>query len=150
MLINSVLDAKMLFPIPPKIERRKDALRKNFIWQGKKEKRGHLVKWKTVTLSKKQGGMGIKNLRKQNQRYRNEEQSLRRIVMKDKYGEEGPSETKVISTTYGEMFGSQSKLSAKSSMTISTIEWAMAEHSFWGRQLVGTGPLKTRFPDLSQ
>lgn len=56
-------------------------------YKGKKSSFG---KWKTVTLSKTQGGMGIKNLRRQNQRYTNEEQSLRRMVMKDTYGEEGP------------------------------------------------------------
>lgn len=55
-----------------------------------KKNRVHLVKWKTITLNKKQGGMGIKNLRRQNQRYTNEEQSLRRMVMKDPFGEEGP------------------------------------------------------------
>lgn len=63
VLINSVLDAlptymMSLFPIPAKIEKRMDFLRRNFLWQGNKVRRGfHLVKWKTVTLRKKQGGV---------------------------------------------------------------------------------------------
>ncbi|WMV55749.1 hypothetical protein MTR67_049134 [Solanum verrucosum] len=71
-LINSVLDAlptylMSVFPLPPKVEERIDALRRNFLWNGEKEYKGfHLVKWKTVILSKKQGDLGIRNLKKQN------------------------------------------------------------------------------------
>lgn len=71
-LINSVLDAHPhtlchYFQSPQRLrfEKRIDALRRSFLWQGNKEKRGYnLVKWKTV---KRQGGLGKKNLRKQNQ-----------------------------------------------------------------------------------
>lgn len=40
-----------------------DILRRKFLWQGNKEKRGfNLVKWKTLTLAKYDGGLGIRNL----------------------------------------------------------------------------------------
>lgn len=52
-----------LFPMPVKIEKRIDALRRKFIWQGNKENRSYdLVKWNTLTCSKKEGGLGIRNL----------------------------------------------------------------------------------------
>ncbi|WMV49661.1 hypothetical protein MTR67_043046 [Solanum verrucosum] len=44
-----------------------DSIRMNFLWQGngEGEKKHHLVKWEVVTNSKKEGGMGIKNLKKE-------------------------------------------------------------------------------------
>ncbi|XP_059291348.1 uncharacterized protein LOC132044830 [Lycium ferocissimum] len=99
-----------LFPIPPKVEKRQDMFRSNFLWQGNKDKRGiHLVKRKILTLSKQQEGLGMKNLRKQNQsllmkwlwRYSNEDQSLWKKVIKEKYGEDDAWKTKSVSTVYG-------------------------------------------------
>ncbi|WMV44670.1 hypothetical protein MTR67_038055 [Solanum verrucosum] len=72
-LINSVLDAMptymmSLFPIHGKIIKKLDAIRRNFLWQGngEGEKKHHLVKWEVVITSKKEGGLGIKNLKAQN------------------------------------------------------------------------------------
>ncbi|XP_059284834.1 uncharacterized protein LOC132038129 [Lycium ferocissimum] len=69
-LINSVLDAlptymMSLFPIPAGIIKRLDSIRRNFLWQGNwnKERKGyHLVKWKSLLVGKRYGGLGIKNL----------------------------------------------------------------------------------------
>lgn len=64
------------------------------MWNGEKESKGYnLVKWKTVLLLKKQGGLGIKNLRKQNRslmmkwlwRFTREEQALWARVIQAKY-----------------------------------------------------------------
>ncbi|CAN4097167.1 unnamed protein product [Withania somnifera] len=72
VLINSVLDAlptylMSIFPLPAKVEERIDALRRIFLWRGDTENNGfHLVKWKTVILSKKQRRLGIRNMKKQN------------------------------------------------------------------------------------
>ena len=70
-LINSRLDAlpiylMSVFPLPPKAEERIDALRRNFLWNGERIQRISFGQWKTVILSKKQGGLGIRNLKKQN------------------------------------------------------------------------------------
>lgn len=57
-----------LFPIPTNVEKRLDKLRMTFLWHGNKEKEGfNLVRWKAVTLCKKDGGLGIRNMRKHNQ-----------------------------------------------------------------------------------
>lgn len=73
VLINAVLDTMptymmSLFPIPVNVIDRIDALRRNFLWEGNSDKtKIHLVKWDDLLLSKKEGGLGIKNLRIQNQ-----------------------------------------------------------------------------------
>ncbi|WMV54990.1 hypothetical protein MTR67_048375 [Solanum verrucosum] len=70
-LINYVLDAlptymMSLFPIPPGVINRLDSIRRKFLWQGNKERKGyHLVKWKKVINDKRVGGLGIKNLKNQ-------------------------------------------------------------------------------------
>lgn len=44
-----------------------DKPRRNFLWHSNGKKRGcHMVKWSRVCRSKKKGGMGVKDLRKQN------------------------------------------------------------------------------------
>lgn len=73
VLIKAVLDTMptymmSLFPIPVNVIDRIDALRRNFLWEGNSDKtKIHLVKWDDLLLSKKEGGLGIKNLRIQNQ-----------------------------------------------------------------------------------
>lgn len=68
-LINSVLDAlptymMSLFPELANVQKRLDVLRRNFQWEGKSErKKFHLVIWKSLTVSKKEGGLGIRNLK---------------------------------------------------------------------------------------
>lgn len=86
-----------IFHITPQVDKRLDMLRSDFLWQHNQEKKGvHLVNWKTLTLRKQQRGIGIQILRKQNQsslmkwlwRYSNQDQSLWRRVIKEKYGKE--------------------------------------------------------------
>lgn len=68
-LINSVLDAlrsymMSLFPIPAEVSNRLDKIKRQFLWQGNKERKGYsLVNWKVVMEEKQKGGLGIKNLR---------------------------------------------------------------------------------------
>ncbi|KAF3652347.1 hypothetical protein FXO37_17559 [Capsicum annuum] len=114
-LINAVLDALptymlSLFPIPSGITQRRDKIRRTFLWQGNKEKSAsHLVKWKDITRSKRQGRLGIKNLKHQSKalklkwlwRYSHEPQTLWSRVIKSKYGEEDSWVSKEITTSYG-------------------------------------------------
>ena len=71
-LINAVLDAlptyvMSLFPLHAKVEKRLNKLRRKFLWLGNKDGKGiHLVKRRTVQLSIKAGGLGVKNLGLQN------------------------------------------------------------------------------------
>lgn len=115
ILINSVLDAMptymmSLFPMHASVVKRLDVLRKNFMWQGNNEKNKiHLVRWDILTTSKKEGGMGIRNLKIQNQglmmkwlwRFSTTEQSLWKNVIKARYGMGGSWTTNSINSPYG-------------------------------------------------
>lgn len=72
-LINSVLDAMptyitSLFTLPGSVLKKLDSIRRN-LWQGNGEggSKYHLVKWYVVTNSEKEGTMGTKHLKVQNQ-----------------------------------------------------------------------------------
>ena len=97
-LINAVLDALptymlTLFPIPAGVVQKLDKIRRTFFWQGNNTRKGyHLVKWKELISSKKQGGLGIKNLKNQSKalkmkwlwRYAHETHSLWKNVIRTK------------------------------------------------------------------
>lgn len=114
-LINAVLDALptymlTLFPIPAGVVQRLDKLRRDFFWQGNKKRKGyHLVKWKVMITGKKQGGLGIKNLKNQSKalklkwlwRYAHEPHSMWSKVIKLKYGEMDSWVTKEATNPYG-------------------------------------------------
>ncbi|KAG5615407.1 hypothetical protein H5410_015231 [Solanum commersonii] len=69
-------------------------IRRNSLWQGKKEKKVyHLVKWQEVILSKAQGGLLW--------RYSQDPQSLWSMVIKAIYEIEDNWITKPINSTYG-------------------------------------------------
>lgn len=77
-LINSVFNAlptymMSLFPVPTGIINRLDSMRRKFLWQGNKRRKGYdLVKWKTVIIEKRVGGLGIKNMKNQSQSFEDE------------------------------------------------------------------------------
>jgi len=163
VLINSILDAlptylMSVFPLPAKVEERIDALRRNFLWHGEKEYKGfHLVEWKTLLLSKKQGGLAIKNLRKQNKsllmkwlwRFPLEEQSLWGRVIQAKYGKEGPWKTKEVTSTYGTSLWRSIRnlwhgFYAKTECNVNNGR----KIRFWEDNWLGNGSLKRLFPDI--
>ena len=87
-----------------------DKLRRNFLWKSNKEGKGYnLVNWKNVLLSKERGGLGIRNLRLQNEsllmkwlwRYIEEDAALWKEVIVAKYAELNPWCTKITSEPYG-------------------------------------------------
>ena len=115
ILINSVLDSlptyvMSLFPIPAKVVKKLDKLRRNFLWKSNKEEKGYnLINWKNVLLSKEREDLGIRNLRLQNEsllmewlwRYTEEDAALWKEVIVAKYGEPNPWCTKITSGPYG-------------------------------------------------
>lgn len=126
-------------------------LRSNFLWQGNKDKRGiHLVKWKTLTLNKQQGRLGIKNLRKQNQsllmkwlwRYSNENKSLSKRVIKEKYGEDDAWKTKTVNT----VFGVSVWKTVRNLWHIFSNNIGWSQNFSLGRQLVRIWPPQTSIP----
>ncbi|XP_009789469.1 uncharacterized protein [Nicotiana sylvestris] len=88
-LINSVLDSiptyiMSLFPMPSKVQKQLDKLRRSFLWEGNSEgHKFHLVKWATVTQPRSLGDLGIRDLSKHN----------KSLLMKWhwRYGQEGTS-----------------------------------------------------------
>ncbi|KAG5569684.1 hypothetical protein H5410_059450 [Solanum commersonii] len=56
-----------LFPLPKKVLKKLDKLRRNFLWHGCKDNNGYnLVKWDTTLNNRYLGSLCIKNLKKQN------------------------------------------------------------------------------------
>jgi len=98
-----------VFPMPASVSKSIDALRRNFLWQGSEDKKKfHLVKWEELIVNKDTGGLGIRNLRKQNQslmlkwlwKFANEDHTLWKEVIIAKYGMEDKWMTKVVNTPY--------------------------------------------------
>ncbi|KAM2375829.1 hypothetical protein ACFXTH_044543 [Malus domestica] len=99
-LIQSVLGSlpiyyMSLFKIPCRVKRRLEKLMKGFLWEGVEEgKKTHLVRWELVTKNKEERGLGVGNLRNQNEallakwlwRFPMESQSLWHKVIRSKYG----------------------------------------------------------------
>ena len=100
-----------LFWLPKSVKFRLEKIQRDFLWGGGKlEKKIHLVKWDTVCLSKKMGGLGIRNLPslnrallgKWNWRFAMEENSSCRFHISLKYGvEEGGWFSKILRGSYG-------------------------------------------------
>lgn len=114
-LVNSVvLDAlssymMSLFPIPAKVTKRLDAIRRNFLWQGNEDKKKcHLVKWEELLVSKRGGGLNIRELCTQNKslmmkwlwKFVSQEISLWKGVVTAKYGMENKWMTEVVTNPY--------------------------------------------------
>lgn len=163
ILINSVLDAlptymMSLFPIPVNVVKRIDAMRRKFLWQGNNnDNKIHLVKWDTLSVSKKKGGLGIRNLRVQNHslmmkwfwRYGSNENSLWKEVIKGKYGVEGNWAAKHVSGPYGVSLWKSirnlwPKFRSKAHFRIGN----GLKTSFWEDNWLGQNSLKQLFPDI--
>ncbi|WMV20542.1 hypothetical protein MTR67_013927 [Solanum verrucosum] len=163
-LINSVLDAMpiymmSLFPIHGKIIKKLDAIRRNFLWQGngEGEKKHHLVKWEVVITSKKEGGLGIKNLKAQNKSLllkwlwslAADKQGLWKKIIIARYGREGPWTTQAVKTPYERglwrtIRNQWPKMWGNSMIKVGNSRKTM----FWNDIWVGQTPLRQQFPDI--
>jgi hypothetical protein len=64
-LNNSPMYHISVYLLPKMIVNKLDQIRRRFFWQGGgTKKKYHLLKWEKICKSKKKGGLGIKNLRK--------------------------------------------------------------------------------------
>ena len=86
-----------LFRMPKSVCARLEKIQKDFLWGGGNlDRKPHLVNWKTVCLEKSRGGLGVRGLSVMNQallckwcwRFANERDSLWRMVISAKFGEE--------------------------------------------------------------
>ena len=86
-----------LFRMPKRVCARLEKIQRDFLWGGGNlDRKPHLVNWKTVCLAKSRGGLGVRGLSVMNQallckwcwRFANERDSLWRMVISTKFGEE--------------------------------------------------------------
>ena len=86
-----------LFRMPKIVCARLEKIQRDFLWGGGNlDRKPHLVNWKTVCLEKSRGGLGVRGLSVMNQallckwcwRFANERDSLWRMVISTKFGEE--------------------------------------------------------------
>jgi len=163
-LINSVLDSMptymmSIFPIPDRVIDRLDAIiRRNFLWEGNSDtKKFHLVKWDKLIGNKQKGGLGVRNLKIQNQslmmkwlwRLASSEQALWKELIKQKYEMEDHWSTKMVTSTYGTSIWRAirnfwPKLGENCSIRIGN----GMKVSFWEDSWLEQGSLKTLFPDI--
>ena len=100
-----------LFRIPKIVWSRLEKIQRDFLWGGGNlERKPHLVNWNTVFREKNRGGLGVRGLSMMNQallckwcwRFANERDSLWRLVISTKFGEEaGGWKTRDIRGGYG-------------------------------------------------
>lgn len=114
-LISSVLDNiptyfVSLFPIPIKVLKKLDKLRRDFLWErNNSSHKFHLVKWDKVVQPKCNGGLGVRDLAMQNKcllmkwlwRYGTDDTSFSKKVINAKHGENDNWSTKIVNAPYG-------------------------------------------------
>ncbi|KAG5576276.1 hypothetical protein H5410_056410 [Solanum commersonii] len=152
-LIESGMDAlpiymMSLFPIPKSIEKKINMLRRSFLWQGSKEKRGYnLVKWDTLTLNKNHGGLGIKNLNIQNESLM--QKALWRRFIAEKYGLLNLWSTEEVLGTFGCcVWKSIRRLWPQFYTNISFKVGDGVRIDFWNELWIGENNLRILFPRL--
>ncbi|KAM2348663.1 hypothetical protein ACFX1X_012268 [Malus domestica] len=163
-LIQSVLGSMpiyymSLFKIPCGVRGRLEKLMKGFLWEGMEEgKKTHLAKWELVTKNKEEGGLGVGNLRNQNEallakwlwRLPRESQSLWHKVIRSKYGLQANGwdalpQRRVSSRSPWKDISSGSH----QFLSCCTFEVGNGERvRFWEDGWLTGGPLKEQFPRL--
>ncbi|XP_049381380.1 uncharacterized mitochondrial protein AtMg00310-like [Solanum stenotomum] len=148
----------VIISITPKVLKNLDKLRRDFLWHGCKKIKGYnLVKWEITLKSKDKGGMGIRDLRKQNNsllmkslwRYNEEGQALWKDVIRSKYGEYNPWCNNVSVDAYGvgvwrTIRNLWKKLEANTYIAVGNDRRTKFWTDAWNKQI----PLKESFPDL--
>ena len=148
-----------LFPIPVKVAKRMEDLQRDFLWTGIRDDRKiHLVNWSKICSPVKNGGLGIRCLRKFNSallakwlwRYGLKSDALWRRVIGAKYGNEwGGWCTKSVSGAYGVCLW---KFIRSGWVNFSKyIQYDVGDGTrvkFWDDVWCRDRPLKEAFPDL--
>ncbi|WMV21262.1 hypothetical protein MTR67_014647 [Solanum verrucosum] len=117
----------------------------------------HLVKWQAVQLSKKSGGLGVKNLGLQNVsllskwlwRFGKEDHALWKDVIISKYGQTEQWTTNTVISTYGvSVWRTIRNLWPKLSRSIGYKVGEGTRILFWKDKWIGQNSLMEDFPDL--
>ncbi|CAN4088434.1 unnamed protein product [Withania somnifera] len=100
-----------LLPIPSKVLKQLDIIRRNFLGEGNSNThKFHLIEWDKVTLPKCKGGLGVRDLASHNKSLLTKwlwssgtgEPSLWKVVVKAKHNENDHWSTKISSAPYGD------------------------------------------------
>ena len=148
-----------LFPIPSSVANKLEKLQNNFLWGGTNEEtKFYLVKWSSVCSLMKDGGLGIRNLRRFNQmllvkwlwRYAMEREAYWRKVVEAKYGSmEGDWCTKQVEMPFG--VGVWKHIRRWWQLFSKFISFEVGDGTqirFWHDIWCGDQPLKEYFPEL--
>jgi hypothetical protein len=148
-----------LFPITSSVANRLEKVQRNFLWGSTNEAtKFHLVKWSSVCSPMKDGGLGIRNLRRFNQallgkwlwRYATEKEAYWRKVVEIKYGSmEGDWCTKQVERPFG--VGVWKHIRRGWELFSKFIRFEVGDGTrirFWQDVWCGDQPLKESFPVL--
>ncbi|KAL4183553.1 hypothetical protein AMTRI_Chr11g155670 [Amborella trichopoda] len=155
-LANTPIYFMLLFQISASVSKRIELMR-NIIWSGSVEtKKIHLVSWNKIYTHKKKGGLGIRDLRKQNWallgkwwcRIANHENQLSTQVIRSKYN---ISPQMWLLETYSTGLGIWKTLVSilpRFRTNIRFLARGGNKVRFWEDLLIGLSPLRDRLPSL--
>lgn len=170
-LIKSVLSSLpiyylSLFRLPNSVGKEIDKIQAAFLWgDSKVKKKVHLVKWQDVTMDKKLGGLGIRNLKVVNNcllakwwwRFGREDNSLWKQLICNKYRSEGGrwfpfhAEATNISRVWSDNILVNESNNSLFNYYLHNVELRIGNGerlSFWVDNWLGTSCLKSQFPRL--
>ena len=163
-LIRSTLSSMPIYlmsllRIPIVVSLRLKKIQRDFLWGGGAlERKPHLVKWDTVCLDKRKGGLGVRPfytlnralLCKWNWRFANERETLWRHVINRKFGEEeGGWYTREVREGFG--VGFWKKIRKEGSLLQNKVVVTMGDGrkgKFWKDKWCGNFALCNPFPSL--
>ena len=145
-----------LLRMPRVVSLRLEKIQRDFLWRGRAlERKPHLVKWDTVCLDKRKGGLGVRRLStlnrallcKWNWRFANERETLWKHVISRKFGEEeGGWYTREVREGFGVGLWKEIRKEDSLLKTKLFFLWGMVEMSSFGKIIsVGTSFLVTLF-----
>ncbi|KAL6343127.1 hypothetical protein AAG906_019670 [Vitis piasezkii] len=158
-LSNLPIYLMSLLCLPSVVRRRLEKIQRDFLWGGENlERKPHLVRWEVVCLSKKKGGLGVKNLSilnkallaKWNWRFANEREALWNQVIRGKYGEErGGWSSREVREAHG--LGLWKGIRMNWELVSNRLVFIVGNGRrvrFWRDKWCGDSPLCSSFPSL--
>ena len=141
------------------MKQRLDKIRRDFLWEGNKDHKIHLVKWAKVTLPKQYRGLGIKDLALHNKcmllkwhwRYNQEATGLWKEVIQAKCGGDSHRCSNKVSTSCATGVWRDIRKLWETFFSDASLMVGNGEHiQFWKDIWLGDIPLMNDFPNIFQ
>ena len=163
-LIRSTLSSMLIYlmsllRIPRVVSLRLEKIQRDFLWGGGAlERKPHLVKWETVCMDKRKGGLGVRRLSilnkallcKWNWRFAIERENFWRHVISRKFGEEeGGWSSREVRESYG--VGLWKEIRKEGALMQNKVAFVVGNGrrvKFWKDLWWGNVPLCNSFPSL--